>query len=50
MDINHIKSLIDVMAQSDLAEMEVGKDGWTLRLVLRTEAITGCQAAGRAQA
>jgi acetyl-CoA carboxylase biotin carboxyl carrier protein len=33
MDINHIKSLIDMMAQSDLAEMEVGKDGWTLRLV-----------------
>jgi acetyl-CoA carboxylase biotin carboxyl carrier protein len=37
MDINHIKSLIDVMAQSDLAEMEVGKDGWTLRLVRRRE-------------
>jgi acetyl-CoA carboxylase biotin carboxyl carrier protein len=38
MDINHIKSLIDVMAQSGLAEMEVGKDGWTLRLVRRHEA------------
>jgi acetyl-CoA carboxylase biotin carboxyl carrier protein len=37
MDINHIKSLIDVMAQSGLAEMEVGKDGWTLRLVRRRE-------------
>jgi acetyl-CoA carboxylase biotin carboxyl carrier protein len=37
MDINHIKSLIDAMAQSGLAEMEVGKDGWTLRLVRRRE-------------
>lgn len=37
MDINHIKSLIDVMAQSGLAEMEVGKDGWTLRLVRHRE-------------
>ena len=35
MDINQIKALIDAMAASDLAEMEVGKDGWTLRLVRR---------------
>jgi biotin carboxyl carrier protein len=37
LDINHIKSLNDVMAQSGLAEMEVGEDGWTLRLVRRRE-------------
>jgi len=37
MDINHIKSLIDAMAQSDLAEMEFGKDGWALRLLRRRE-------------
>lgn len=32
MDINDIKALIASMAASDLAEMEVSKDGWTLRL------------------
>jgi len=33
MDLPEIKALIDAMAASDLAEMEVAKDGWTLRLV-----------------
>ena len=32
MDLPEIKALIDAMAASDLAEMEVAKDGWTLRL------------------
>ncbi|AOO82682.1 acetyl-CoA carboxylase biotin carboxyl carrier protein [Bosea vaviloviae] len=35
MDLHHIKTLIDTMAASDLAEMEVSRDGWTLRLVRR---------------
>ena len=35
MDAQQIKVLIDAMASSDLAEMEVGHDGWTLRLVRR---------------
>ena len=33
MDVSEIKALIDAMAASGLAEMEVAKDGWTLRLV-----------------
>ena len=32
MDPQQIKALIDVMASSDLAEMEFSQDGWTLRL------------------
>ena len=35
MSLDEIKTLIEAMASSDLAEMEVGKDGWTLRLVRR---------------
>jgi len=35
MDQQQIKVLIDVMASSDLAEMEFSQDGWTLRLVRR---------------
>jgi acetyl-CoA carboxylase biotin carboxyl carrier protein len=38
MDLLEIKALIDAMAASDLAEMEVAKDGWTLRLVRRAGA------------
>jgi len=38
MDLPEIKALIDAMAASDLAEMEVATDGWTLRLVRRTAA------------
>jgi len=38
MDLPEIKALIDAMAASNLAEMEVTKDGWTLRLVRRVEA------------
>jgi acetyl-CoA carboxylase biotin carboxyl carrier protein len=33
MDPQQIKTLIDAMASSDLAEMEYSQDGWTLRLV-----------------
>jgi acetyl-CoA carboxylase biotin carboxyl carrier protein len=38
MDQQQIKAFIDVMAASDLAEMEFSQDGWTLRLVRRTAA------------
>ena len=37
MDLPEIKALIDAMAASDLAEMEVAKEGWTLRLVRRAD-------------
>ena len=33
MDSQQIKAFIDAMAASDLDEMEVSHDGWTLRLV-----------------
>lgn len=33
MDQQQIKTFIDAMAASDLEEMEVSHDGWTLRLV-----------------
>jgi acetyl-CoA carboxylase biotin carboxyl carrier protein len=33
MDLPQIKAFIDAMASSDLTELEVSKDGWTLRLV-----------------
>lgn len=32
MDLHQIKICIDAMAASDLSEMSVSKDGWTLRL------------------
>jgi acetyl-CoA carboxylase biotin carboxyl carrier protein len=32
MDLTHIKALIETMAASDLAELEVSENGWTLRL------------------
>jgi acetyl-CoA carboxylase biotin carboxyl carrier protein len=35
MDLQQIKTFIDAMASSDLAEMEVSREGWTLRLVRR---------------
>jgi acetyl-CoA carboxylase biotin carboxyl carrier protein len=35
MDLDLIKSLIDAMAASDLAEMEFSEGGWSLRLVRR---------------
>jgi acetyl-CoA carboxylase biotin carboxyl carrier protein len=35
MDAPQIKAFVDAMAASDLAEMEVAHDGWTLRLVRR---------------
>jgi acetyl-CoA carboxylase biotin carboxyl carrier protein len=33
MELHQIKAFIDAMASSDLTELEVSKDGWTLRLV-----------------
>jgi acetyl-CoA carboxylase biotin carboxyl carrier protein len=33
MDLNEIKALIEAMQASDLAEMEVSENGWTLRMV-----------------
>jgi acetyl-CoA carboxylase biotin carboxyl carrier protein len=38
MTLDDIKALIDVMGASDLAEMELSKDGWTLRLTRHAEA------------
>lgn len=38
MDALQIKAFIDAMASSDLAEMEVSHDGWTLRLVRASSA------------
>jgi acetyl-CoA carboxylase biotin carboxyl carrier protein len=35
MDLQQIKTFIDAMAASDLDEMEVSREGWTLRLVRR---------------
>ncbi|MEP6875004.1 MAG: acetyl-CoA carboxylase biotin carboxyl carrier protein subunit [Burkholderiales bacterium] len=36
MEQQQIKACIDAMAASDLAEMEFSQEGWTLRLVRRT--------------
>jgi acetyl-CoA carboxylase biotin carboxyl carrier protein len=33
MELPQIKAFIDAMASSDLTELEVSKDGWTLRLL-----------------
>ena len=35
MDLNQIKALIEAMAASDLTEMEVSENGWTLRMCCR---------------
>jgi acetyl-CoA carboxylase biotin carboxyl carrier protein len=35
MELPQIKAFIDAMASSDLTELEVSKDGWTLRLTRR---------------
>jgi acetyl-CoA carboxylase biotin carboxyl carrier protein len=35
MQLAQIKALIDAMASSDLTELEVSEDGWTLRLARR---------------
>jgi acetyl-CoA carboxylase biotin carboxyl carrier protein len=37
MDLDRVKSLIDAMAASDLAEMQVSEGGWSLRLVRRPQ-------------
>lgn len=39
MDLDHIKALIELMAASDLSEMEVSEGGWTLRLSRRAAAL-----------
>ena len=36
MTLDEIKALIDAMSASDLVEVEVSKDGWTLRLTRDT--------------
>jgi len=41
MDQQQIKAFIDAMAASDLDEMEVSHDGWTLRLVRHARASRG---------
>ena len=47
MDQQQIKTLIDAMAASDLAEMAFAPDGWTLRLVRRDRHCGGAHS-GRA--
>ncbi|HSW03870.1 acetyl-CoA carboxylase biotin carboxyl carrier protein [Aquabacterium sp.] len=48
MDALQIKAFIDAMASSDLAEMEVARDGWTLRLVRRPSGLPRTAATGMA--
>lgn len=50
MDATHIKACIDAMASSDLAEMEIAHEGWTLRLVRRPGAGAGGPVASTAPA
>jgi acetyl-CoA carboxylase biotin carboxyl carrier protein len=50
MDPQQIKSFIDAMASSDLAEMEFSQDGWTLRLVRRPAAAATVSAAPASRA
>jgi acetyl-CoA carboxylase biotin carboxyl carrier protein len=45
MDLHEIKTFIDAMATSDLTEMEVSRDGWTLRLVRRANRAGAARAA-----
>ncbi len=47
MDAQQIKTFIDAMAASDLAEMEVSHDGWTLRLSRTARAVPSPTGAGR---
>ena len=49
MDQQQIKTFIDAMAASDLAEMEFAQDGWTLRLVRRAASAAQARAAGSPQ-
>jgi acetyl-CoA carboxylase biotin carboxyl carrier protein len=46
MDQQQIKTFIDAMAASDLAEMEFAEGGWTLRLVRRPSDASIAPAAG----
>jgi acetyl-CoA carboxylase biotin carboxyl carrier protein len=47
MDLDRVKSLIDAMAASDLAEMEVSEGGWVVRLVRRPQPNDAVSAPGR---
>jgi acetyl-CoA carboxylase biotin carboxyl carrier protein len=49
MTLDEIKALIDAMSASDLVEMEVSKDGWTLRLVRHGGAATAAATIGEAK-
>jgi len=46
MDQQQLKTFIDAMAASDLAEMEFAEGGWTLRLVRRPRDAAAAPAAG----
>ncbi len=48
MDLDHIKALIEMMAASDLSEMEVSENGWTLRLSRRASTVALPPLASRA--
>ena len=50
MDQQQIKTFIDAMATSDLAEMEFAQDGWTLRLVRRSPGVAVASTAGAPRA
>ena len=50
MEPQQIKSFIDAMASSDLAEMEFSQDGWTLRLVRRPTIATQAPATASTRA
>ncbi|WAJ29938.1 acetyl-CoA carboxylase biotin carboxyl carrier protein [Antarcticirhabdus aurantiaca] len=45
MDIDEIKVLMEAMAASDLSEMQVAKEGWTLRLTRAAGQVGTAQAA-----
>jgi acetyl-CoA carboxylase biotin carboxyl carrier protein len=50
MDSQQIKAFIDAMSASDLAEMEVSHDGWTLRLVRSSRGVAPTMEAARVNA
>lgn len=47
MDLQQIKALMDAMASSELEEMEISHEGWTLRLVKSARPKTALQAEAR---
>jgi acetyl-CoA carboxylase biotin carboxyl carrier protein len=50
MTLDEIKALIDAMSTSDLVEVEINKDGWTLRLTRDAENPAFAPAASEARA